>query len=278
MLNLHLFLPVRDLRKLVYAHLDPRIDIPLIRCAHHSRLGFRCSRYSTREWFKRGYIDLVRWAATYRVGQGQEVSFYVEEEVRWAATCRVGQAVSFYVEEEECKIAFIHNQQSIIEWIREMVHLRKMTLSIDFLCQYGQLEILKVSQHELKDWAFKWAARNGHTKVVQLLLQDPCVDPAAEDNYVIQSTAGHGHAEVVRLLLADSRVDPAANNNAAIRWAAENGHAKVVRLLLADSRVNPAANDNAAIKWAARNEYEEVVRLLLADRRVNPTAATHYWE
>lgn len=47
-----------------------------------------------------------------------------------------------------------------------------------------------------------------------------------------------GSADVVELLLADERVDPAAENNEAIRWAAKNGQIDVVELLLADERVH----------------------------------------
>ena len=36
------------------------------------------------------------------------------------------------------------------------------------------------------------------------------------------------HTEVVELLLGDERVDPAADDNYAIRWAAQNGRTEVV--------------------------------------------------
>jgi hypothetical protein len=56
-----------------------------------------------------------------------------------------------------------------------------------------------------------------------------------------------GRTTVVERLLADPRVDPAANDNYAIRLASQNGHATVVDVLLADPRVDPAVDDNKTI-------------------------------
>jgi hypothetical protein len=63
-------------------------------------------------------------------------------------------------------------------------------------------------------------------------LNDPRVDPAADDNYTIRWAAGRGHVEVVQVLLNDPRVDPAADDNDAIRMAADAGHVAVARALL----------------------------------------------
>lgn len=42
----------------------------------------------------------------------------------------------------------------------------------------------------------------------------------------------NGHLKVVKLLLLDLRVVPSADNNYAIKLASEKGHLKVVKLLL----------------------------------------------
>ena len=77
-----------------------------------------------------------------------------------------------------------------------------------------------------------------------------------------------GIIDIVRLLLADPRINPAENNNEAIRGASTSGHVDVVRLLLANPRVNPTDDNNYSIHWASRHEYIGVVRLLLTDERV----------
>jgi ankyrin repeat protein len=116
--------------------------------------------------------------------------------------------------------------------------------------------------------AIKWAARNGHTDVVRLLLGDSRVEPSANYNLAIRQAAQNGHTEVVELLLGDSRVDPSAQDNLAIQMAAYEGHTEVVRLLLGDSRVEPSAQNNLAIKQAAARGHTDVVELLLGDPRV----------
>ena len=113
------------------------------------------------------------------------------------------------------------------------------------------------------------AAKTGNTDKVKLLLTNPEVNPAADNNQPIRRASHNGHTEVVKLLLADSRVNPADANNWAFREASLNGHTEVVKLLLNDNRVNPAAGNNSAIRWASDNGRTEVVQLLLTDPRVD---------
>jgi len=47
----------------------------------------------------------------------------------------------------------------------------------------------------------------------------------------------NGHLDIIQLLLSDPRVNPADNNNGAIRYASKNGHLDIVQLLLSDPRV-----------------------------------------
>jgi ankyrin repeat protein len=117
--------------------------------------------------------------------------------------------------------------------------------------------------------AIRLASKNGHVEVVKLLLNDPRVDPSAENNYAIRLASENGHVEAVKLLLNDPRVDPSAENNDAIRWASKNGHAEVVKLLLNDPRIDPSDDNNDAIRCASWNGHSEVVKLLLNDSRVD---------
>jgi ankyrin repeat protein len=112
-------------------------------------------------------------------------------------------------------------------------------------------------------------ARNGHIDVVKLLLSDTRTDPATCNNYALRTSSAYGRADVVHLLLGDSRVDPAAEDNEAVRCSSECGHADVVRLLLVDRRVDPAAFDNYAIRFSTMNKHADVVKLLLEDGRVD---------
>jgi ankyrin repeat protein len=63
---------------------------------------------------------------------------------------------------------------------------------------------------------------NGYVEVVKLLLNEPRVDPSADDNCAIRLASKNGHFEVVKLLLNDPRGDPSAYNNYANRLATKN--------------------------------------------------------
>jgi ankyrin repeat protein len=59
-------------------------------------------------------------------------------------------------------------------------------------------------------------SRTDNVELVKKILKSG-VDPAARDNYAIKWAADNGHTEIVKLLLGDSRVDPAAKDNYAFR-------------------------------------------------------------
>lgn len=114
------------------------------------------------------------------------------------------------------------------------------------------------------------AAKRGDVdKIKILLLYNPEVNPADDNDYVIRWASDRGHLELVKLLLNDTRVDPADVNNIAIRAASRRGHLEVVKLLLNDKRIDPADNDNYAIRLASYLGHMEIVRLLLDDPRVD---------
>ncbi len=160
---------------------------------------------------------------------------------------------------------------------------------------------------------FKWTSvllrpsKNGHTKIVELLLQDerfsscdceaaafyaidydhleilklllsyPKFEPRAE----VMATACYGgelrtrpHKEAVSLLLSDGRCDPSAR--IIIGNTARVGYTEIVKLLLTDNRVDPSVKNNFAIRKASEYGRTDVVKLLLADPRVNPSAENNY--
>jgi len=120
--------------------------------------------------------------------------------------------------------------------------------------------------------------KKGFVEVVKVLLADPTVNPAADDNYAIRWASSNGYLDVVKILLNDPRVDPSACNNFALRMASSNGYLDVVKILLADPRVDPSACDSSAIRLASANglalrgelgsgEHTKVVELLKAHQQ-----------
>ena len=139
---------------------------------------------------------------------------------------------------------------------------------------YTRLLTLEKHKETLKDpckW-FEEAVTIGNADLLDLLLQDPRVDPSVLDNFAIRRASAYGHLAVVDRLLRDPRIDPSADNNLAIRLASEKGHLAVVDRLLQDPRVDPSAWDSWAIRWASENGHLAVVDRLLQEPRVDPSA------
>jgi len=113
------------------------------------------------------------------------------------------------------------------------------------------------------------AAQNGHTNVVQLLLQEH-INVNIQNNDGCDAlifAAQNGYTDVVRLLLdKDVNVNMQSNNrNTALILAANNGHADIVRSLInknadIDMRAN---NGYTALILAAYNGHTDIVKLLL---------------
>jgi len=141
----------------------------------------------------------------------------------------------------------------------EVLRICELALSPPFSCSHIDLTAAD------NNFAIRWSSKNGHSSIVDLLLQDSRVDPAADNNFSIRWASENGHSSVAGLLLQDSRVDPTASDNYAIKRASENGHSSVVKLLLQDSRVDPAADNNLAIRFASRccRCNQEMATLLL---------------
>lgn len=122
---------------------------------------------------------------------------------------------------------------------------------------------------DLGDFTLRWAAENGHLKIIKILLMLPEVRAKADhwDNYALRSAAGNNHLEIVKQLLTIPEVinKAAAVQSHALRWASGNGHLDIVNCLLEIDlvRKNAAAIDNQALRWAILGEYVEVAARLL---------------
>jgi len=63
-----------------------------------------------------------------------------------------------------------------------------------------------IELHSFDNVAIRWAARNGHAKIVKKLLKDSNVDPAVNDNSILKETILCCEFDIVKILLKDSRV------------------------------------------------------------------------
>ena len=119
--------------------------------------------------------------------------------------------------------------------------------------------------------ALIWAAKQGHTEVVKLL-----IEAGADLNLLAEKgtytalvwAAFRGHAEVVKLLIiagADPDIQDEKGAYTALIWAAFRGHTEVVRLLIiAGAKLDQPNNDGfTALHLATEQGHTEVVRLLI---------------
>ena len=138
---------------------------------------------------------------------------------------------------------------------------------------------------EEKVAALEAAAKEGHTKCVELLL-----DAGAYSTKLLQIAVENSHAEVVEFLLTrvDSRVmavknscgemvkfmipivDQNVNFDVVFKIAVQTGCAEVVKLLLEDKRFSPVD----CFITATQRGHLDVVKMLLADDRCDPSRNT----
>ncbi|MFA5154027.1 MAG: ankyrin repeat domain-containing protein [Clostridia bacterium] len=99
--------------------------------------------------------------------------------------------------------------------------------------------------------AIQMAGREGYTKLVELLLKDPSVDPSEntkdgirydlpDKHYGFRQAASNGHLECVRLFLQHPATEPDYRRNFALKHALRNGHNDVVKLLMSNNKVMAA--------------------------------------
>lgn len=133
------------------------------------------------------------------------------------------------------------------------------------------------------------AARNGHAKVVRLLLEHYRVQTQQTgtvrfDGYVIDGAtalwcaAGAGHFEVVKLLVSHgANVNhTTVTNSTPLRAACFDGRLDIVRYLVENNANISIANkyDNTCLMIAAYKGHTDVVRYLL-EQRADPNARAH---
>ena len=124
-----------------------------------------------------------------------------------------------------------------------------------------------------------WAAQNGHSGVVEILLGQGEINPDKPDNFgqtPLSHAAGNGHEGVVKVLLEREEVGPDKPDKfglTPLSHAAGNGHEGVVKVLLGREEVDPSKPDwrgQTPLSYAAGIGREGVVKILLGREEVNP--------
>jgi len=124
-----------------------------------------------------------------------------------------------------------------------------------------------------------WAARNGHERVVEILLgqDDSSPDKRGKlDRTPLSFAAGNGHEGVLKMLLGRDDVNPDRSDwdfQTPLSYAAQKGLEGVVKILLQRDDVNPNERDGngeTPLSHAAERGHEGVVKVLLQRSDVDP--------
>ncbi|KAL2857373.1 ankyrin repeat-containing domain protein [Aspergillus pseudoustus] len=131
---------------------------------------------------------------------------------------------------------------------------------------------------------FMLAADAGHLSLLQWLLPQPGVDPAAIDKRgrtALTRACRNGHTEVVRFLLALETIDPTQEADgvmsAPLRLAADGGHADIFRLLLSTGKIDIipelTLNSSTSLFRATARNQPSILRILVEDHGLDPNYA-----
>ncbi|KAA8649917.1 hypothetical protein EYZ11_009027 [Aspergillus tanneri] len=128
------------------------------------------------------------------------------------------------------------------------------------------------------------ATCTGHSRIVQLLLDNTEVEPNWEHHFYHRSILGYasifGYTSVVKILLDQhkNRISLESKDRAgqsALSLAAQHGHIEIVRLLLAQDGVDPNSGDmydRGPLSLAAWYGHEQIVQVLLRVQGINAHA------
>lgn len=124
--------------------------------------------------------------------------------------------------------------------------------------------------------ALYWAARQGNSTYVHLLLQQPNCDPQysmTKSQAPLSAAAQFGHLECVSLLLKDARMNintQDISGRTPLSLAVGNNHAEIVTELLAHESIDMNLEDNALntpLHMAIDSASHSIITQLLNDKR-----------
>ncbi|KAJ3290390.1 hypothetical protein HDU79_003245 [Rhizoclosmatium sp. JEL0117] len=115
-----------------------------------------------------------------------------------------------------------------------------------------------------------FAAHNGYSEVLKLLLKAPMIDSKTNLNQALQRACARNRVKTVKILLEDGRADPTASNNRCLFGSCAEGQLEILDLLLKDGRVDPTVEKTKALGIAASKNNLSIVNRLLQDVRVDP--------
>jgi len=107
------------------------------------------------------------------------------------------------------------------------------------------------------------AAKNGHTRIVEMLIEHG-VSCLTHEGQAFRSATSNGHVDVLEVLLANRGTSSVANVvDSCLICASSNGKANIVDLLLTRSLANVHALGDLALRRAVENGHADIVEMLI---------------
>ena len=162
------------------------------------------------------------------------------------------------------------NSTTMIEWpCINRAALYGMTEVVRALLDKGADPKLKATISGEGGWtALYWAAMNGHTSIVEMVLDHEdrslTVWEAPGYNFPMLAAAENGHADALRLVLdrREVQIESAKHQWTALEMAARKGHTSVVKLLL-ERGADPANGQSLPLAEAVKNGYYGTARAII---------------
>ncbi|KAI8905037.1 ankyrin repeat-containing domain protein [Gorgonomyces haynaldii] len=142
------------------------------------------------------------------------------------------------------------------------------------LNQFDVVSLLMQSEkydiHAGQEFGLRMACYCGNTQGLQMLLDDPTVDPSASGHDALINACSNGNVEIVRMLLQDPRLFRNGVESRCLLSACRENRQLVVKLLLEDGRIDPLHQRQYALLQTCRNGFAEIMKMLLEDPRSQP--------
>jgi hypothetical protein len=169
-LNLHLLIPQKDVRKLIWRLLDP-IDREMIKCAHNRN---RRPYISMTKCAEKGYINLLKLGITYGYSSHSICDIAARgghlEVFKWALEngCHRNQWT--------CAEAALGGHLELLQWARANGCPWNYSVC-ENAAQGGHLNVLKWARANGGPWGSStctWAAKNGHLEMLKWARDNGC--------------------------------------------------------------------------------------------------------
>lgn len=120
------------------------------------------------------------------------------------------------------------------------------------------------------NFAIKYASKYGFVDIIQRLLMEPTVKPAADDNEALWWAVVEGQPYVIPILLGDSRVVESVDFNQVLTLAVKHGQLEVLKVLLQKVHFE-LETIHKCLWYATRYGMVYIAHALLKDERVKAT-------